>query len=68
MRNLDEILESIIDSFNNGLSVNFIDLHPLVQKFEKSEVIKDLIISYDNNTKLTYNQVKNVEILIKSNK
>jgi len=64
MRNLKEVLESVIESYNNRLSINFVDLRDLEKEFTCTDAINNLIDVFNKNEKLNFTHVRDIEILI----
>lgn len=64
MRELKIILKSIIESYNNKEVIKFRDLNELHSYFKDSKLICELIELFNEEEKLNFTHVRDLEILI----
>ena len=63
MRTLKEILQSVIKSYHNNESINYIDLRDLDGKIDNL-LFLDLVSSYNENKTLHFLQIRELSITI----
>ena len=64
MKNLNNTLQSIIKSYNNQESINFVDLQFIDTKFEGTEIAKEFINNYNERESLNFLLVQKLDLLI----
>jgi len=64
MRTSALILESVIESYNQKLPINYVDLRDLHTIFGECKEINDLIKNSDEKAPLNYVHVRNLDLLI----
>ena len=65
MRTLSEIFKSIVKSYNNNETLNFVDLRDLDTLLQGTEIAKSFISTYNNNEQINYTQLRTLENLTK---
>jgi len=65
MKLLSEIFDSLLKSYNNNETINFIDIRDLEEIIPNSKLIKSLINSYNNREKINFRDLRDLENLIK---
>lgn len=64
MRNLKEIFESVVKSYNNKEVLNFTDLRDLDEKLKGTDLVKSFIETYNNKEQINFVQLRELENLI----
>jgi len=64
MRNLKNTFESIVKSYNNNESINFVDLSFLDVNIENDDLIEQLISNYNKKEALNFLLIQKLDNLI----
>lgn len=64
MRTLKQVFDSLVKSYNNQETVNFIDVRDLDELLKDSDLVKSLIDTYNNNEQINFFHLRDLEKLI----
>jgi len=64
MKNLNNTLQSVIKSYNNQESINFVDLQFIDNEFQGMEIVNEFISNYDKREVLNFLLVQKLDLLI----
>ena len=66
MRNLARVFESMVKSYNEGNSINFVDLRDLdAQLIDNRDLVEKFIGTFNRMEKINFFDLKELETLIK---
>mgnify|MGYP001571026925 CR=1 FL=1 len=64
MKTLSQTLQSIIESFDQNLSINFVDLRDLDMNLTDRDLFQSFVDDFNNNKKVDFFQLQKLEELI----